>query len=587
MDIADAIGHGLCYRCKRTVVWVEVAGRLNARGHWVSGRIVLRPQRTLNYGRVFLALTYFLISVSFPDQVSDFGERAELFTLALYLLLALAGTAIAARSWFAEAALRLPLLALDALAFVVLITYSGGSSSPYRAAFVLLVIVAALNLPKIPKLIVPALAVIGYLIVIGLGLAGNTAPESRSESIALNVVHMLLLGTFAAVFLEGGWRRNVQGDARQRLGTADIFEASYSLLELAVAGTKKAIGAQRAHLFIMNIGEYAAYLAKAGEPTLRLDADSNAIANMLTLPPHSSLVQVKGDRGYRLSQPPSRAYGPQLERLPPAVIDACKSFGVNEAVLLPVQILDNIGYLLLEFDEPLTEAHMLRAAQSRHRITQMVENYERRLAALAMAKERERQALWRNLHDGTVQSLAAVQFHLGRLTGSPGTTPETRSALEVVESIVAGEAHRLRAMSAHQSDPVDCAKLLKQTAKDLGRKWQIDCGFSQSTNVATALVAMNDEGTSIAQGLAFAMEEMVANGVRHGKASKITFKLSATKYALTLRVHGNGSPPTSAQALPKSLSERVTEMDGQLTIEAETGGFGMQIVIKNRGYANG
>jgi signal transduction histidine kinase len=553
----------------------------------VSGRIVLRPQRTVNFGRVFLALTYFLISVSFPDPVSDFGERAEMYTLALYLLLALTGTVIASRSWFAEALLRLPLLALDALAFVVLITHSGGSSSPYKAAFILLVIVAALNLPKLPKFIVPALAVIVYVIAIALGLAGNNVPESRSEGIALNIVHMLVLGTVIAVFLEGGWRRKVQGDARQRLDSADIFEAGYSLLELAVAGTKKAVGAQRAHLFIENMGEYAAYFAKAGERTHRLEAESDAISYMLTLPPHSSLVQVIGDRGHRLSQPPSRAYGPQLERLPPAVINACKGFGLNEAVLLPVQILDNVGYLLLEFDEPLTEAHMLRAAQSRHRITQMVENYERRLAVLAVAKERERQSLWRNLHDGTVQSLAAVQFHLRRLSKSAEINAETRSSLKIVEAIISGEAQRLREMSAYDGKAVNCAKLLQQTAKDLGRKWQIDCGFSQSADVDTAFNGINNDGASIAQGLAFAMEEMVANGVRHGKASKITFKLSATKYALTLRLHGNGSPPTSAQALPKSLSERVAEMDGQLTIQPETDGFGMQIVIKNRGYANG
>jgi signal transduction histidine kinase len=553
----------------------------------VSGRIVLRPQRTVNFGRVFLALTYFLISVSFLDETRDFNEVVERYTLGLYLLLAFTGAAFASRSWFAEALLRLPLLALDAIAFVVLITYSGGSSSPYRAAFILLVMVAALNLPKIPKVIVPALSVIGYLIVIAVGSVGKQALENQSESIALNIVHMLLLGTIIAVFLEGGWRRKVQGDARQRLDAADIFEAGYSLLELAVAGAKKAVGAKRAHLFIENMGEYSAYFAKAGQRTLRLNADKDAISKMLALPPHSSLVRTVGDTGHRLSQPPSRAYGPQLERLSPAVVTALKSFDLNDAILLPVQILDNVGYLLLEFDEPLTEAHMLRAAQSRHRVSQMVENYERRLAALAVSKERERQSLLRNLHDGTVQSLAAVQFHLGRLTGSPETTPETRSALEVVESIVAGEAQRLRAMSAHQSEPVDCAKLLKQTATDLGRKWQIDCGFSQSANVAAALVGRNDEGTSIAQGLAFAMEEMVANGVRHGKASKITFKLSATKYALTLRVHGNGSPPTSAQALPKSLSERVAEMEGQLTIRPEAEGFGMQIVIKNGGHANG
>lgn len=553
----------------------------------MSGHIVLRPQRTVNYGRVFLALTYFIISASFPDPVMDFGERAEMYTLTLYLLLALAGTFVASRSWLAEALLRLPLLALDAIAFVVLMTYSGGSNSPYKAAFVLLVIVATLNLPKLPKFLVPTLAVIVYLVAITLGLVDNNMPESRSEGIALNIVHMLVLGTLIAIFLEGGWRRKVQGDARQQLDSTVIFEAGYSLLELAVAGTKKAVGAQRAHLFIENMGEYAAYIAKAGDRTHRLDTDTDAITKMLTLPPHSSLLQVKGKTGHRLSQPPSRAYGPQLERLPPAVINACNSFELNEAVLLPVQILDNVGYLLLEFDEPLTEAHMLRAAQSRHRITQMVENYERRLAVLAAAKDRERQSLWRNLHDGTLQSLAAVQLHLGRITASPQTMPEMQAALNMVESIIAGETQRLRSMSAVQGDPVDCAKLLKQTAKDLGRKWQIDCGFSQGANVATALVGMNDEGTSIAQGLAFAMEEMVANGVRHGKASKITFKLSATKAALTLRLHGNGSPPTSAQALPKSLSERVAEMDGQLTIEPEADGFGIQIVIKNKGYANG
>lgn len=549
----------------------------------MSGRVVLRPQRTVNFGRVFLALIYFVISVSFPDDPRDFNEIVERYTLALYLTLALAGTVIATRSWYAEAMLRLPLLALDAIAFVVLMTYSGGSNSPYKAAFMLLVIVAALNLPKLPKFIVPALAVIVYLIAIALGLAGNNAPESRSEGIALNIVHMLVLGTVIAVFLEGGWRRKVQGDARERLESTDIFEAGYSPLELAVAGTKRAVGAQRAHLFIKNMGEYAAYVAKAGERTHRLKADSDAISLILTLPPYSSLLRATEERGHRLSQPPSLAYGPQLERLPTGVINACNRFGLTEAVLLPVQILDNIGYLLLEFDEPLTEAHMLRAAQSRHRITQMVEHYERRLTVLAVATEKERQALWRNLHDGTVQSLAAVQFHLRRLSKSAETNVETRASLHVVEAIIAGEAQRLREMSAYDGKAVNCATLLRQTAKDLGRKWQIDCGFNQGADVDTAFNGINDDGAAIAQGLAFAMEEMVANGVRHGNASKITFELSATKYALTLRLHGNGSPPTSAQALPKSLNERVTAMDGQLTMEPEAGGFGMQIVIKNRG----
>ena len=550
----------------------------------MSGRIVLRPQRTVNIGRVFLALTYFLISVSFSDDPLDFNEVVERYTLALYMALALAGTIIATRSWYAEALLRLPLLALDAIAFVVLMTYSGGSNSPYKAAFVLLVIVAALNLPKIPKFIVPALAVIGYLIVIALGLTGSTAPESRSEGIALNVVHMLLLGTFTAVFLEGGWRRKVQGDVRERLGSADIFEAGYSLLELAVAGTKKAVGANHAHLLIENRGKYTAYFAKAGERTHRLELDSDAIAALLTLPPHSSLVRVKGDSGHRLSQPPNRAYGPQLERLPPSVIAACNRFGLTDAVLLPVRILDTVGYLLLQFDEPLTEGHMLRAAQSRHRVTQMVESYERRLAVLAVATEQERQALWRNLHDGTVQSLAAMQFHLRRLSKSAETSAETHSSLHVIEAIISGEAQRLREMSAYDGKAVNGAKLLRQTAQDLGRKWQIDCGFSQSANADTAFNGIDDDGAAIAQGLAFAMEEMVANGVRHGKASKITFDLSATKYALTLRLHGNGSPPPSAQALPKSLNERVTAMDGQLTMELEPDGFGMQIVIQNRRY---
>jgi signal transduction histidine kinase len=556
-------------------------------GHWVSGRILLRPQRAINIGRVFLALTYLLISWLFRDFKVDQAEWIESYTLALYLMFALTGAIIALRSWLGEAALRFPLLLLDATAFLVLITHSGGGSSPYKAAFLLLVIVAALNLPKVPKYIIPILAVVGYLIAIAMGSNVPADPENRYEGIALNTVHMLLLGTFIALFLEGGWRRKVQGDARQRLESSDIFEAGYSLLELAVAGTKKAVGAKRAHLFIDDLGEVAGYVAQAGERTVRLEADPSAIATVMALPPSSSLIRIDGRHAYRLSQPAFRAYGPQLYRLSPEIVSALLQFCPGEAVLLPVQILDNVAYLLLEFDEPLTEAHMLRAAQSRHRITQMVENYERRLSVLAVAKERERKTIWRNLHDGTIQSLSAIHLHLGRLVESPNTDPATRETLDLVESIVSGEARRLRDMGVCHDLPVNCAKLLKRTADDLERKWQIDCSFTQSASVKAVLEKMPDEGAEIAQGLAYAMEEIVANGVRHGKASKITFKLSATKYALTLRLHGNGSPPTSAQALPKSLNERVADMAGQLTIEPKRDGFSMQIVVKNRGSASG
>lgn len=565
-------------------VWVEAAGQLNARGHWVSGRIVLRPQRTVNFGRSFLALIYLLISASLPDLNQDYGEDVERYTLTVYALLAVVGAAFASRSWYAEALLRIPLLALDAIAFLVLITHTGGSASPYKAAFIFIVIVGALNLPKLPKSMVPTIAVIAYLTAIALGIAGRATSENPAEGVALNAMHMLFLGTIIAVFLDGGWRRRVQNEARHRLDNDSIFDAGYSVLELAVIATKKAVGAQAAHLLIENRGEIAAYFAQSGERTVIAESDPAVIVNILTLPPHCALIDVAGNLAHSLSQPPRRAYGPQLSRLSPDTGAAFRALGIKEAVLLPVQILDTVAYLLLQFEEPLTEAHILRAAQSRHRISQMVESYERRLCGLAVATERERQALWRNLHDGTVQSLAAVQFHLRRLTNSAETNAATRSSLHVVEAIISGEAQRLREMSAYDGAPVNCAKLLRQTAKDLGRKWQIDCGFSQGAGVDTAFHDINDDGAAIAQGLAFAMEEMVANGVRHGKASKITFDLSASKYALTLRLHGNGSPPTSAQALPKSLNERVTAMDGQLTMEPEPDGFGMQIVIQNRRY---
>lgn len=553
----------------------------------MSGRIVLRPQRAINIGRVLLALTYLLISWSFRDFDVDQAEWVELYTLALYLTLALIGAIFALRSWLAEAAMRFPLLVLDAIAYVVLITHTGGGGSPYKAAFLLLVMVAVLNLPKVPKSIIPISAVVGYLIAIAFGFNASAGPENRYEGVALNAMHMLLLGTFVAVFLSGGWRRKVQADARNRLETSDLYEAGYSLLELAVAGSKKAVGAQQVHLLIDDMGELSAYVAQAGQPTVRLEADSSAIASAMTLPPHSSLIRTNGLLRCRLSQPPHRAYGPQLHQISHAVGSSLQQFCRGDAVLLPVRILDNVAYLLLEFDEPLTEAHMLRAAQSRQRITQMVENYERRLSVLAIARERERHKIWRNLHDGTVQSLSAIHLHLSRLVASPDTDIATRKTLDLVESIVSSEGCRLREMSDQPVLAVDCAKLLQRTADNLERKWQIDCSFTQCDNVKKVLENMPDEGAAIAHDFAYAMEEMVANGVRHGNASKIIFKLSATDDELKLSLHGNGRPPKSSQTLPKSLSSRVADMVGRLTFESEQDGFGMQIVVKNRGNANG
>jgi signal transduction histidine kinase len=550
----------------------------------VSGRIVLRPQRTINIGRLLLAAAYLSVSFSFPDSQADQPERFEQAVLVFYAVFAGTGALVAARNWTVEAMMRIPLLLLDVIAFVILLMNTGGGSSPYKAAAILLLMVATLNVPKVAKPVIPLLVVAAYLLSISVGLNVQQNTENRYEEIALNVIHVLLLGGLIAIYLGGNWRRSVQEGARERLQASDLFEEGYSLPELAVAAGKRSAGANRAWLIMAKRDEGLSYYAEFGNRAMRADIDHAVTSALATLPPHTALLGGK-DRGCRImSQPPQRPYGPILGSLPAEMCSAMQQMGLSEAVVLPLQILETKAWLLLGFDEELSEAHMLRAAQSRRRIEGMISDYERRLSASAYSKQQERQAMWRNLHDTTLQSLAAIRFQLGQLKGTSAVKPVAQEKLELIDGIVADEVKRLRGLNWDAGDEESPLRRLEQTAAKLGRKWEIDCGFSHSAIDHTALENHADNGSTIAHNLAFAMEEIVANSVRHGGASQIAFKLSAADDIMLLSALGNGSSP---ELLPKSLSARVADLGGSLTIEPTTLGTRLQIVFQNRENENG
>jgi signal transduction histidine kinase len=178
-------------------------------------------------------------------------------------------------------------------------------------------------------------------------------------------------------------------------------------------------------------------------------------------------------------------------------------------------------------------------------------------------------------------------LQLGQLIAATANGAPVLKKLRAIDVIAGEEIQRLRDMNADDPPMDDPSHLLSSTAAALARKWQISCSYAQCTDANAAMVLREYTGSHIANDLAFAMEEIVANGVRHGAATTINFLLSADDAGLKLQAHSNGSAPEASQLPPKSLSGRVANLGGTLNITADANGVSIEILFENREYANG
>ena len=210
----------------------------------------------------------------------------------------------------------------------------------------------------------------------------------------------------------------------------------------------------------------------------------------------------------------------------------------------------------------------------------------RRLRLRAGAVERARVA--RELHDGAVQSLIAMEMQVDVVRRKSGAAKPVAEELSRIQALLREEVLKLRElMQEMKSIEVDAHKLptfLRDTVERFQRETGISARFVESEDAVWMPQRVCREVARIVQ-------EALVNVRKHSQARHALVKLAATNghWQLTIEDDGKGfdfegrftqADLDSSRKGPAVIKERVRLIDGELTIESTPGrGSRLEIVV--------
>jgi signal transduction histidine kinase len=209
-----------------------------------------------------------------------------------------------------------------------------------------------------------------------------------------------------------------------------------------------------------------------------------------------------------------------------------------------------------------------------------------RLRRRAGAAERARFA--RELHDGAVQSLIAVEMQVDVLRRQADTTPQVVGGeLGRIQGLLREEVLKLRElMQQMKSIDVDARRFLGVVTDTVER-------FERETGISARFVtdiSKLEMPNPVCRELLRIVQEGLVNVRKHSKARHALVRLSATpnQWSLTLEDDGKGFPFSGRLSQhdldhlgkgPTIIKERVRLIEGALTVESNPG-VGTRLEIK-------
>lgn len=209
-----------------------------------------------------------------------------------------------------------------------------------------------------------------------------------------------------------------------------------------------------------------------------------------------------------------------------------------------------------------------------------------RLRRRAGAAERARVA--RELHDGAVQSLIAVEMQVDVLRRQAETSPEVvGSELGRIQGLLREEVLKLRElMQQMKSIDVDSRRFLS-VVRDAVERFERETGISARFVTDAEKLEMPDK---VCREFLRIVQEGLVNVRKHSKARHALVRLStnSTEWCLTLEDDGKGFPFSGRLSQdeldqmgkgPTIIKERVRLIEGGLTVESNPG-LGTRLEIK-------
>ena len=211
-----------------------------------------------------------------------------------------------------------------------------------------------------------------------------------------------------------------------------------------------------------------------------------------------------------------------------------------------------------------------------------------RLRELAIREDRIRLA--RDLHDGVLQSLTGVRLELQAIAADQNGHPPLHDRLMAIERALATEQRELRlfidelkpaATAPVHSGPI--AQRLEDMCARVSAEWKTPI----TLRVVPSELSLPE---TVDHAVRLMVHEAIVNALKHGQPSRVAVSLDAVDAELRVSIadDGRGFPfrgrldhdrLIAANAGPVSLRERVTALDGRMTIESTAAGSRVEFVV--------
>ena len=531
-----------------------------------------RSGRVIAITRLMLAAAFLLALWVDPNQPAR-SSAAGYSILAGYLVLAAALCVVAWRSWWWDFRLAWPAHVVDILAFLSAVFFTEGVvedfTSPFLAFFAFLMLAATL---RWGWRMTVATAVVATLLYLFVGLAMETqAIELDTLRFGRRIVYMIVL-SMILIWL-GHQRRFQRVDRFVEPPGAD--DEPLPPLRDALRYAMTQTDAQRGAIAWADDEEPQIELSVIG-----LGCQAGRLApNVLPAetPFAASARLFDSRRGRILLSAPDGAFVTVSGPVEDALAHYC---AIGEGLALPFEAVTGRGVVLLT-DIPGASADHVAVAREVGR--EIGAGFDRH-STLSLVREgavtRMRDAVARDLHDTIAQSLAGAALRLEGLRNWIAGGGDPDSEIQSIKAALKGEQSQVRAMidRLKRGESVLPESGVQSTIgpllRDLARYW----GIEATLDTGKGAVVMPGW---VAHELRQLVREAVANAVRHGQARNISVTLDETENALlvTITDDGTGFDDMAVVRRPRSISERVAQLGGELALDTGADGTTLRLSL--------
>lgn len=569
-----------------------------------------RLERVLAAGRALLAMTALAAIYIDPTEPSRYTHLAY-GLLAAYVVFSL--TVLLRLRFRTEFSRRTILLihGADVIWATVICLFTEGPNSPFFLFFVFVLCAAAYRWRLVETVATAALMVgilIGEAALLSYGpLASSVEGEYEVNRFIMRGMYLLILGFLLGYLAEEEKELRSENAASARLARTRVDLGLRATLQAVLDELLFIFSSPRALLLVEEAGSGRIFLWRAD----RKPGGEAAVLHMKELesPRPAALLPSQGAawHGNRLPPPGDATAawnctgldeeGRKLRPCPQLPGDfladqTCRSF-LGAAVNFGQEFSGRL--LLLDPARRAEEESNVRFLQMLMRnVGPAVYNVYllRRLRSRAGAMERSRVA--RELHDGAIQSLIAVEMQVDVLRRKAAAQPgAVAGELEHIQRLLRDEVMSLRELM-QQMRPVEIApqKLLEFLADLVER-------FQRETGIAATFVTDLEEislPAHLCRELARIVQEALVNVRKHSAASNavVRFGREDGMWKLVIDDDGRGfefigrftqADLDSARKGPLIIKERVRSMGGELTIESTPGrGARLEITLSAGGH---